>query len=131
MYGKCLMIQGTASSVGKSVLCSAFLRILKQDALDKHPIAGVQFDIYEVKADGTPGTLVARMTTDQNGVAESPALFPATYFVKEHEGPVGYLAELWSETVTIEGAQYYHTFTLVASQDGDVGIYDADPSDFR
>ena len=36
-----------------------------------------------------------------------------------------------SETVTIEGAQYYHTFTLVASQDGDVGIYDADPSDFR
>ena len=31
MRGKCLMIQGTASSVGKSVLCSAFLRILKQD----------------------------------------------------------------------------------------------------
>ena len=31
MQGKCLMIQGTASSVGKSVLCSAFLRIMKQD----------------------------------------------------------------------------------------------------
>ena len=31
MRGKCLMIQGTASSVGKSVLCSALLRILKQD----------------------------------------------------------------------------------------------------
>ena len=31
MYGKCLMVQGTASSVGKSVLCSAFLRIMKQD----------------------------------------------------------------------------------------------------
>ncbi len=31
MYGKSLMIQGTASSVGKSVLCSAFLRIMKQD----------------------------------------------------------------------------------------------------
>ena len=31
MRGKSLMIQGTASSVGKSVLCSAFLRILKQD----------------------------------------------------------------------------------------------------
>ena len=25
------MVQGTASSVGKSVLCSAFLRIMKQD----------------------------------------------------------------------------------------------------
>ena len=31
MRGKCLMVQGTASSVGKSVLCSAFLRIMKQD----------------------------------------------------------------------------------------------------
>ena len=31
MRGKSLMIQGTASSVGKSVLCAAFLRILKQD----------------------------------------------------------------------------------------------------
>ena len=28
---KSIMIQGTASSVGKSVLCSAFLRIMKQD----------------------------------------------------------------------------------------------------
>ena len=31
MRGKTLMIQGTASSVGKSILCAAFLRILKQD----------------------------------------------------------------------------------------------------
>ena len=31
MRGKSLMIQGTASSVGKSVLCAALLRILKQD----------------------------------------------------------------------------------------------------
>ena len=37
MYGKCLMIQGTASSVGKSVLCSAFLRIMKQDGLKAAP----------------------------------------------------------------------------------------------
>ena len=37
MYGKCLMIQGTASSVGKSVLCSAFLRILKQDGWKAAP----------------------------------------------------------------------------------------------
>lgn len=31
MHGKCLMIQGTGSSVGKSILCAAILRILKQD----------------------------------------------------------------------------------------------------
>lgn len=31
MRGKCIMIQGTGSSVGKSVLCAALLRILKQD----------------------------------------------------------------------------------------------------
>ena len=37
MRGKCLMIQGTASSVGKSVLCSAFLRILKQDGWKAAP----------------------------------------------------------------------------------------------
>ena len=32
-----MMIQGTASSVGKSVLCAAFLRILKQDGLKVAP----------------------------------------------------------------------------------------------
>ena len=37
MRGKCLMIQGTASSVGKSVLCAAFLRILRQDGLKAAP----------------------------------------------------------------------------------------------
>ena len=37
MRGKSLMIQGTASSVGKSVLCAAFLRILKQDGWHAAP----------------------------------------------------------------------------------------------
>ena len=37
MRGKSLMIQGTASSVGKSVLCAAFLRILRQDGLRVAP----------------------------------------------------------------------------------------------
>ena len=37
MRGKSLMIQGTASSVGKSVLCAAFLRIMKQDSYTVAP----------------------------------------------------------------------------------------------
>ena len=31
MKGKCIMLQGTASTVGKSLLTAAYLRILKQD----------------------------------------------------------------------------------------------------
>ena len=31
MGGNCLMVQGTGSSVGKSLLCAALLRILRQD----------------------------------------------------------------------------------------------------
>ena len=34
-----------------------------------------------------------------------------------------------SEIVSIAGSQYYHTYTLVASDDGDVGMYVADPED--
>ncbi len=37
MRGKSLMIQGTASSVGKSVLCAAFLRMMKQDGYTVAP----------------------------------------------------------------------------------------------
>lgn len=37
MRGKSLMIQGTGSSVGKSVLCAAILRIMKQDGYTVAP----------------------------------------------------------------------------------------------
>lgn len=77
------------------------IQILKIDALDKHPIAGVRFDIYAVGSDGKPGDMVAWMTTNDNGEAESVDLFPGKYLVKEHENPTGYVAELWSEEITI------------------------------
>ena len=37
MRGKCIMIQGTGSSVGKSMLCAALLRIFKQDGYSAAP----------------------------------------------------------------------------------------------
>lgn len=77
------------------------IKILKQDELDKHVIAGVQFDIYSVDDKGAAADLVARMTTNENGIAESPDLFPAVYIVKEHANPVGYVEQLWSETITV------------------------------
>lgn len=77
------------------------IKILKQDELDKHVIAGVQFDIFTVDADGNPGDLVAKMTTGKDGVAESPDLFPADYIVREHANPTGYVDKLWSEKITV------------------------------
>ena len=77
------------------------IKILKQDELDKHVIAGVQFDIFTVDADGNPGDLVAKMTTGKDGVAESPDLFPADYIVREHANPTGYVDKLWSEKITM------------------------------
>ena len=77
------------------------IRIIKQDALDSHAIEGVQFDIYLVNADGSVGDLVATMTTDENGMAESPELFSAIYQVKERENPEGYINGLWSENIIL------------------------------
>lgn len=77
------------------------IKILKQDTLDKHVIAGVQFDIYSVDANGNAADLVATMTTDENGTATSADLFPADYIVKEHANPTGYVDELWSEKLTV------------------------------
>lgn len=37
LKGKCIMLQGTGSSVGKSLLTTGFLRILKQDGYSVAP----------------------------------------------------------------------------------------------
>ena len=37
MRGKSLMFQGTGSSVGKSLMCAAVLRIMKQDGYTVAP----------------------------------------------------------------------------------------------
>ena len=46
-----------------------WVKLTKLDALDDHPIAGVQFDIYSVNADGTTGDLVTSIITDKDGMA--------------------------------------------------------------
>ena len=73
----------------------------KLDELDGHAIAGVQFDIYAVKEDGTAGDVVSTMVTDDDGVAMSADLLVGDYLVKEHENPVGYKYDLWSEKITV------------------------------
>ncbi len=85
----------------ENVPAPGHIRIIKQDALDRHAIEGVQFDIYLVNADGSVGDLVASMTTDKNGMAVSPELFSAIYLVKEHNNPEGYVKELWSENIIL------------------------------
>ncbi|MBQ3484619.1 MAG: hypothetical protein IJA77_03835, partial [Clostridia bacterium] len=65
------------------------IRLTKTDSLARTPIAGVQFDIFDASGD-----LAGSMTTDESGVAVSPALPKGSYTVREHETPVGYVAEL-------------------------------------
>ena len=77
------------------------IRILKQDELDQHVIAGVRFDIYSVDEAGNAADCVAQMTTNEQGIAESPDLFPADYIVMEHAAPPGYEETLWSEKITV------------------------------
>lgn len=66
-----------------------YIRVVKTNSLDQMPIAGVQFDIYQ------DGEVVASMTTDEKGVAVSPALPKGEYTVREYETPVGYISEVF------------------------------------
>ena len=69
-----------------------WIQLVKTDALDRTPIAGVQFDIYY---NGEYGSgLAATMTTNAEGVARSIALRKGKYLVKEHSDPTGYVTDL-------------------------------------
>ena len=78
---------------------TGFLQLVKTDALDQHPIAGVQFDIYH--NDQLGNGLAGTMTTDENGVAVSPPLQKGQYIVREHENPTGYVAELTEQGAVV------------------------------
>ena len=66
-----------------------YIRVVKTDALDGVPIAGVQFNIFDVS-----GNPAGSMTTDEMGFALSPPLHKGRYTVREHDNPTGYVAEL-------------------------------------
>ncbi|MBQ9262862.1 MAG: hypothetical protein IJ189_01470 [Clostridia bacterium] len=88
-------VTGTENNKTYTVACEneptkGWIRLVKTDSLDNHPIAGVQFDIFQ------DGKIISTMTTDTNGVAVSEALPKGWYTVKEHENPIGYTAELVS-----------------------------------
>ena len=83
-----------------------WIELIKTDALDRTPIAGVQFDIYENDEYGSG--LAATMTSDENGVAKSPALRKGKYLVKEHENPTGYVSDLATVECAVKSDETTH-----------------------
>ena len=65
-----------------------WIQLVKVDALDRTPIAGVVFDIYQ------DGELVSSMTTNEDGVALSEPLHKGEYTVCERDTPTGYTYDL-------------------------------------
>ena len=79
----------------------AWIRITKLDALDQQPISGVQFDVFAMTDGGATGDLITTLIADETGRAVSEKLTVGEYVVKEHENPIGYELELWSENLTL------------------------------
>ena len=93
--GFTITVTGTENNKIYTIACEneptkGWIRLVKTDSLDDHPIAGVQFDIYQA------GEIVSTMTTDADGAAVSEPLHKGEYIVREHENPTGYTAELVS-----------------------------------
>ena len=65
MRGKSLMIQGTASSVGKSVLCAALLRIFRQDGLEMGRAQAMQAQAAGIEPDVRMNPVLLKPTGDR------------------------------------------------------------------
>lgn len=65
-----------------------WIQLVKVNAIDRTPIAGVVFDILQ------NGEVVSSMTTNADGVALSEPLTKGEYQVCEHDNPTGYTDEL-------------------------------------
>ena len=109
--GFTITVTGTENNKIYAIACEneptkGWIKLLKTDSLDNHPIAGVQFDIYR------NGEVISTMTTDADGVAVSKPLLKGKYTVKEHENPTGYTTELVSLDCNVYSDQ---TTNLTAS----------------
>lgn len=79
-----------------------WIQLVKVDALDRTPIAGVVFDIN----DG--GELVSSMTTNADGVALSEPLHKGEYMVYERDNPTGYTGELNTLEAVVKSDETTH-----------------------
>ena len=101
-----------------------WIEMIKTDSLDRTPIAGVQFDIYENDEYGSG--LAATMTTDENGVAKSPELRKGKYLVKEHENPTGYVSDLAMVDCVVKSDETTHTSATNQPIQGKIRIIKTD-----
>lgn len=79
-----------------------WIQLVKVDALDRTPIAGVVFDIYN------GGELVSSMTTNADGVALSEPLHKGEYMVCERDNPTGYTGELNTLEAVVKSDETTH-----------------------
>ena len=79
-----------------------WIQLVKVDALDRTPIAGVVFDIYR------DGELVSSMTTNEDGVALSEPLHKGEYMVYERDNPTGYTGELNTLEAVVKSDETTH-----------------------
>ena len=80
-----------------------WIQLTKKNSLDGHPIAGVEFQIYYNDEYGTG--LAGTMTTNEQGIAKSPALRKGSYLVKEAGEPTGYVYDLVEMNATVVSEQ--------------------------
>jgi adenosylcobyric acid synthase len=77
MKGKCIMMQGTGSTVGKSLLTAAYLRILKQDGFSAAPFKSQNMALNSfVTSDGCEMGRAQAMQAEAAGIAPDCAMNP-------------------------------------------------------